>query len=233
MECEKTPMLRHLAVHGPDVLSTDAWRTHVSECGTCYAEWRAFATSLVLYQHVEREDTARRSFRPSWEAYRRRLEEQRLERRRMSVVTGTWLAGMVGLVLFGGAMSWGLWNDSGSLAGTALVLDEDALSIGYREEGRAGRRAPLVVRGQVPAPGGSYGPMGAEARLLRRWRLLEQHMTPSGRPSGEVAILPFSHEGGATPYVMPSTSAPGQGIRLTFTSAPASQSGYVLSSPVH
>jgi hypothetical protein len=130
----------------------------------------------------------------------------------------------VGLVLVGGAMSWGIWEEGGPSMGTAIVLDEDALDVTAPVETYSPQATLLPVRANsAPVPTGSYGPREAELRLLRRWRLLEPHTLPAGRPSSEVA----------TPYVMPVTSAPGSGIRVTYPNAGVQQGGYVLTAPVH
>jgi hypothetical protein len=236
MECEKTPLLKQLAVHEPEALAIESWRTHVQECADCYNEWSALTASLAVYRHVECEDAARRSFRPSWEAYAQRLQEERSERRRSSWLAASWLAGMAGLILFGGAMSWGLWSNDRAQPSTVFVLDSNSLNFGFpRESLPALTSVTAWPSGQMPAStaSGGYSLDTSEHRMLSRLRLLEPYTSAAGRPSGEMAIIPFSHDNGATPFVMPVTSAPRSGIRLRYVNAADPQGGYILTSPVH
>lgn len=216
MVCEKTSMLKHLAVHEPGALSSEAWQSHVRECVACRKEWRSFATSLAVYRRLEQDDAARLSIAPSWESLSRRLREQQGVRRRASAATGPWLAGVVGLFLAGGIFSWGLWNDSGEAHRRPLALQQDALSIRMEDEAASEGvpvRAP-ITRVSASATGG-YGMSLPEWRSANR-NLLEPHSFAMGRPSGEVVILPFGHDHAAVPYAMPVTSAPGNLFHLEY-----------------
>lgn len=209
MACEQTSLLKNLAVHEPDALDTEPWQAHVNECPACRATWEVLATSLAVYCRIAEEDAARLSVRPSWETFVRRLQEQRAARRRATAMTGPWLVGVVGLFMVGGIFSWGLWSDTGDPIRSPLALQEGALSISIQEKrsDQTSRSGDPLTRFAAATSG--YGMALSGWREFRRvTRLLEPHSLATGRPSGEVVILPFGHDRVAIPYVMPVTSAP-------------------------
>ena len=214
MKCEKTVLLRHLVVHNPAGLSEEPWMSHVRTCAPCRGEWSGFAWSLAIYMRIEQEQAARLNPVPRWSVFARRLVQQEAAQRRARAFAAPWLAGIVGLIVFGGVVSWGVWNENG---------EPFLPSFGFQEESPLAVSSPAPVRQasrKVPArmltsvgssgmqsvyaAGGGYRRSAPEWRNLPRTTpYLESHSVALDRPSGELLIMPFAHSRTQGVYFVP------------------------------
>ena len=86
MDCDKTTMLRHLAVDDPDSLQTGDWKAHLVQCPACRIEWQSMARSIAIFRQLERADAQRFEAAANWEAFSRRLSARVAERTRIRIV---------------------------------------------------------------------------------------------------------------------------------------------------
>jgi hypothetical protein len=214
MKCEKTELLRHLAVHNPAGLMEEPWSSHVRECALCRAEWGGFAWSLAIYKRIEQEHAARLNPAPRWNAFARRMAEQEETKRRARAFATPWLAGIMGLIVFGGVVSWGVWSEDGEPFLPSFGFQEASpLAVPSPASGRQVSRpvpARMLTNVSLPglqpvsAAGGGYRRSAPEWRNLPRTTpFLETQTVALDRPSGELVLLPFSHARTQGVYYVP------------------------------
>jgi hypothetical protein len=212
MDCEKTELLKHLAVQDPAALADEPWVSHVRECAACHREWAAFAWSLAVYSHMEQGDRARLNVAPRWEAFRQRLAQEQATQRRARALAAPWLAGIMGLVLAGGVLTWGIWSESGEPVLPSFAFqDEPRPAQPATASALAPRRIPASMLTQVSTSGpGPKNGLGGYMKSVPEWRaiprsvpILESNSIAYDSRSGEFLILPSEHIRAQTFHLTP------------------------------
>jgi hypothetical protein len=213
MKCEKTALLKHLSVHNPAALAEEPWSSHVDGCAACREEWHAFAWSLAVYKRIEQEQASHLNLHPYWSAFVRHLAEEETAQHRARAFAAPWLAGIAGLILFGGIVSWGVWSENGEpLLPSFNAQDASPLSVSNPAPRIANRRVPSRMLTSVNSSGlrSSYAGGGGYRRTLAEWRslprpasFLEGHTIALDRPSGDLVIMPFGHQRTQNVHLVP------------------------------
>jgi hypothetical protein len=213
MKCEKTALLKHLSVHNPAALAEEPWRSHANECSACWEDWGAFAWSLAVYKQIELEHAARLNLTPRWKAFAHRLAEQEAVQHRARAFATPWLAGIVGLILFGGMVSWGVWRENGEpLLPNFTSQDASLLSVSNPAPRLARRPVPARMLTNVSNSGirPNYAVGGGYRRVAPEWRnlphtasLLETRSFALDHPTGDLVIMPVGHQRTQNVHLVP------------------------------
>lgn len=145
MDCEKTTMLRQLAVDDADSLQSGDWQAHLEQCPACRNEWQSMARSIAIFCQLEREDAQRFGAVANWEAFSRRLSAQAAERTRKPWFKRPHLAGAAGLVLAGGVMGWVLLTSTTAPPHAGVAADAANIQPRSVPQVQTQRRVPAYL----------------------------------------------------------------------------------------
>lgn len=124
-QCDKTPMVRRLCVHDPQVLQSDRWQEHLRVCTRCGDEYSALERSLALFKTLEADRLSQLQDKPDWDLFKTRLRSKTKTERRLRRYRLPSAAAIAAMLILGGVMSWPALNGVDESPGQAHRMGAD------------------------------------------------------------------------------------------------------------